>query len=282
MVPTATIRPPRARASFSARAVSAETEPHSACMRCSAVSSAFTGRKVPAPTCSVTKWRLTPRSSRRRKSSSVKCRPAVGRRDGALVPGVDGLVVGAGPCRRSAACRRCRAAAAIRRGGRSPRRGRRRRTRSAGPPRRPRPSPRPRHRAARARRPCSRQLSPKRMRSPTCELLGRAREGAPAVGALALVQHDLDPGGRILAHAKAVEPGRDHLGVVEHQHVARLQQDPAGRGRCDPRGRPRAGPRACARASRGSTGRSAMLFSGRFEIEQVDAHEGFWLSSRTP
>ena len=56
------------------------------------------------------------------------------------------------------------------------------------------------------------------------ELLGRAREGAPAIGALALVQHDLDAGGRLLAHAKAVEPGRDDLGVVEHQHVARLQQ----------------------------------------------------------
>ena len=49
MVPTATMRPPRARAALSACAVSALTEPHSACIRCSAVSSAFTGRKVPAP-----------------------------------------------------------------------------------------------------------------------------------------------------------------------------------------------------------------------------------------
>ena len=61
VVPTATMRPPAARAALRAAAVSFEIEPDSACMRCACVSSAFTGRKVPAPTCRVTAWRLTPR-----------------------------------------------------------------------------------------------------------------------------------------------------------------------------------------------------------------------------
>jgi hypothetical protein len=45
--PTATMRPPPARAAFKAATVSAEIEPHSASIRCSDVSSALTGRKAP-------------------------------------------------------------------------------------------------------------------------------------------------------------------------------------------------------------------------------------------
>ena len=49
VVPTATIRPPAARAAFSASAVAASIAPHSLCMTWPSVSSALTGRKVPAP-----------------------------------------------------------------------------------------------------------------------------------------------------------------------------------------------------------------------------------------
>ena len=55
VVPTATIRPPLARAAFKAVAVCAEMQPHSACILCSLVSSTFTGRNVPAPTCRVSR-----------------------------------------------------------------------------------------------------------------------------------------------------------------------------------------------------------------------------------
>ena len=67
-----------ARTALSASAVAAETLPHSACISWPAVSSAFTGRNVPAPTCSVTLCRPTPRACSRASSASVKCRPAVG------------------------------------------------------------------------------------------------------------------------------------------------------------------------------------------------------------
>ena len=46
--------PPLARAALSAPAASDETLPNSACILWPAVSSALTGRKVPAPTCRVT------------------------------------------------------------------------------------------------------------------------------------------------------------------------------------------------------------------------------------
>ena len=78
VVPTATMRPPPARAAFSALAVAAEMLPHSACILCEAVSSAFTGRKVPAPTCRVIRWMPTPRARSASCSAGVKCNPAVG------------------------------------------------------------------------------------------------------------------------------------------------------------------------------------------------------------
>ena len=69
---------PRAAHALSAAAISALTLPYSGCIRCPAVSAAFTGRKVPAPTCSVTLCRAMPRSASRASSASVKCSPAVG------------------------------------------------------------------------------------------------------------------------------------------------------------------------------------------------------------
>ena len=89
----ATIRPPRARAAFSASAVAGDTSPHSACMRWSAVSSALTGRKVPAPTCSVTKCVATPCASRRAKKLRREMQAGGRRRDRAVLAGIDRLVV---------------------------------------------------------------------------------------------------------------------------------------------------------------------------------------------
>ena len=78
------------------------------------------------------------------------------RRDGAGFGGEHRLVVGAILFAPARGGRRCRAAAAARRGARSPRRARRRRTRSAAGPRPLRPSPRPRRSAPRAGKPCFR------------------------------------------------------------------------------------------------------------------------------
>ena len=60
-----------------AQAVSS-TSSHSLCIWCSRISSARTGWKVPAPTCSVTKARSTPLAARASSSGSSKCSPAVG------------------------------------------------------------------------------------------------------------------------------------------------------------------------------------------------------------
>ena len=62
VVPTA-ITPPRARAAAMASTVACGTVNHSACMMWSSSLSTRTGWKVPAPTCSVTKARSTPRAS---------------------------------------------------------------------------------------------------------------------------------------------------------------------------------------------------------------------------
>ena len=66
VVPTATMRPPARPRGVERRGGVAPTPcPHSACIRWSAVSSAFTGRNVPAPTCRVTKARPMPRAVER-------------------------------------------------------------------------------------------------------------------------------------------------------------------------------------------------------------------------
>ena len=72
VVPTAISRPPSARAAFSRSAVARSILPHSACMRWSAVSSALTGRNVPAPTWRVNVSRATPRSASISSKRSVK------------------------------------------------------------------------------------------------------------------------------------------------------------------------------------------------------------------
>ena len=50
----------------------------SECMACSPMVSVATGRKVPAPTCSVTSSKAKPFSCKDAMSGLVKCNPAVG------------------------------------------------------------------------------------------------------------------------------------------------------------------------------------------------------------
>ena len=78
VVPTATTRPPRARVSAMARAVSGGTVQVSRWISCARRSSTLTGRNVSRPTCSVTVASPTPRACSAASSSGVKCRPAVG------------------------------------------------------------------------------------------------------------------------------------------------------------------------------------------------------------
>ena len=75
VVPTATIFPSlRTICSI----VSLGTAMISVCILCSLASAVFTGRNVPAPTCSVTSSVSMPRLRRSSSTRSVKCRPAVG------------------------------------------------------------------------------------------------------------------------------------------------------------------------------------------------------------
>ena len=57
------IRPPAARVALIWEAAASVTSPHSACIRWVVTSSTLTGRKVPAPTCSVTWVNATPRAA---------------------------------------------------------------------------------------------------------------------------------------------------------------------------------------------------------------------------
>ena len=159
VVPTATMPPaPRARR-VQAAAVAALTEPHSACMRCSPVSSAFTGRKVPAPDVQGDELARPRRGRRGGGRARREMQPGRGRRDGAVLAGVDGLVVAQVLLVGRPACRRCRAAAACSPRRRSPVRAGPAKVEAQRRLRRPRPSPRPRRRGGRAGRPLSAALA---------------------------------------------------------------------------------------------------------------------------
>ncbi len=78
VVPTATTRPPRARAAAMAAQVAALTLSRSACSRPVLSWCGRSGAKVPAPTCRVTAARSTPRAASAASSGGSKCSPAVG------------------------------------------------------------------------------------------------------------------------------------------------------------------------------------------------------------
>ena len=90
VVPTAITRPPAARAALMRSAVAASIRPHSACILWSSVSSALTGRKVPAPTWSVSVAWPIPAASSAAIKPGVKCSAAVG---AATAPGSSANIV---------------------------------------------------------------------------------------------------------------------------------------------------------------------------------------------
>ncbi len=92
VVPTAITRPPRPRVRRTASQTAAETSRYSACIWCSSMSSQRTGWNVPAPTCSVTSARSTPRRSMASSSRLFKMQARRRRRDGAGLTGIHGLV----------------------------------------------------------------------------------------------------------------------------------------------------------------------------------------------
>ncbi len=85
MEPTATTRPPAACAALMASAAAGATSPLSGPMRWSSVSSTLTGKKVPAPMCSVNRTSRTPRPGSAAIRPRVKWSPAVG---AATAPGL--------------------------------------------------------------------------------------------------------------------------------------------------------------------------------------------------
>ena len=192
------------------------TSPHSACIRCRATSSTLTGRKVPAPTCSVT-WVKSRRPARpARPAGLVEMQRGGGRGDGAGPGRPDGLVVGPVGLVRGAAARRCRAAAASPRPRPAPRRSRRPPGRSAA---RACPASRPSNRRADA--------AEKTISSPSRTLRSGLSSAAQVPSARGASSVDLDPRrGRASAPRwrRPRQPRRDHAGVVQHQPVAGPQQ----------------------------------------------------------
>ena len=78
VVPTGITRPPEAIVARIASTASPPISPHSACILCPAMSATFTGRNVPAPTCSVSRADPIPRAATSASSPSSKCSEAVG------------------------------------------------------------------------------------------------------------------------------------------------------------------------------------------------------------
>ena len=246
VVPTATTRPPRARASAMACCVAAGTSYHSLCMVCSARFSVLTGWKVPAPTCSVTLARRTPRASSSRQQRLVEMQRRRRRRHRARVPGEDGLVA-LDVLRRVAVLdvgRQRHMAMPLHQGMGIVAEGEpEQRAVGVGPAALQGGGEAALHGQRRAHR---RLLAHLHVR-----------------GDLVVAQHALDQQFGLAAGRLLAEQARLHdLGVVEHQQVARLEQRRAGRERCD---RPAAARchRAGASALRSAAGCWAISSGGR-------------------
>ena len=256
VVPTATIRPPFARAAFSAvRGRRGDRPPFGM----HAVVGGVVGldrqerarRRHAASPCGGRRP-----SHRAARTALGEMQPGGRRRDGALLAREDRLVVAPVGSVLGRGGRRCRAAAARGRSRRSPRR-------ATGPAR----SKRERHLAGLAllldrrvepgdeagvvvrprRTGCGRRGEPLRRRAPApASAMDRARR--MSVTLMPAPTPSRDP--------LAVELGRDHLGVVEDQRVAGRAAGPAGRGRSGRRAprpaRRRAGARRRAAASAGA------------------------------
>src|SRR6218665_1406499 len=77
VVPTATTRAPRWRQRSSAASVDGGSRYHSLCIRCCSRLSVLTGKKVPAPTCSVMLACSMPRAASALSTDWSKCSAAV-------------------------------------------------------------------------------------------------------------------------------------------------------------------------------------------------------------
>jgi hypothetical protein len=154
----------------------------------SATSSVLTGRKVPAPTCRVTKFCETPLAFSAASSSQVKCRPAlgadIGRQRDVAVFGDGGVEVGAGQV--EAKGQLAALALDLDHSVQHPE--------EAGAV------------VALAEADAVADL----------ETLARAHEGGPGVGREPSVQHRLDPYHLSVTLTGPVEARGDHAGVVEH------------------------------------------------------------------
>ena len=226
------MRPPARRAALSASAVSALTVPASGCIRCPDVSSAFTGRNVPAPTCSVTLCMAMPRCASASVSAVGEMQPRGRRRDRSFVVREHGLIVGV-----------------VLRVGRTPRGdvGRQRHVAALL-------DRLVEHRAV--EREGERDLAAVALlldggvelaeeadlallaephdvagREPLCRL----HEGAPARAVETAMQCRFDGGLGAAADAPAFQPRRDHLGVVDDDARRRRAAAPAGRAPSDRR-----------------------------------------------
>ena len=237
VVPTATTRRPAARAAAMRARAARSTTNGSSCSGWSSRRSTVTGLKVARPTCSVRCSMATPAARSASSSSGREVQPGGRRRGRALQAGVDGLVaLGVGE-RRPDVGRQGRLAVAREQTGE--RLGRP----AAGPTcQRPSPSLSPTSTANVSGAASLRSVSPprRRPRASTSHVSPRAVGGPPGRPRLArrrrtrrprharrprsgqtLQEQQLDPPAGRLAK---VRPGRDHAGVVAHQHVAAAQQ----------------------------------------------------------
>ena len=180
VVPTAAMRPPRVMHRVQPRRGRARpARARSACMRCCAVSSAVTGRKVPSPTCRVTVSRATPLRVQRREQLRREMQARGGRGHRAFLPRETGSDSRTRRAHRPCACRRYRAAAASRPARRWPHPARRPTGQSEFPPRHFRPAPRPRaFKRAEQQRVAHRQLA----RRPRQHANSGRPQGAGAAG----------------------------------------------------------------------------------------------------
>ena len=179
------------------------TTTRSSCSTCRSRSGLRTGWKVPAPTCSVTQVRRTPRASRARHQRGIEMQAGGGRRDRAAVARKHALVALA--VLRLPRRAGYRAAAARRRESR--------RTPAPRPACAPATGPAAAPGSAPRRRPSRFPARPDRLAGAQLHQRGAVREDA-------LEEHlDATAGGLGPHH-----PRRDHARVVEDQQVARLQQ----------------------------------------------------------
>ena len=156
---------------------------------------------------------------------------------------------------------------------------RRRRGRSGAAPRPPRPSPPPSRRARRRRQALS-PAAPKRRRSPGARRFAGRAKACQRDGSIRAMQRHRDPRvAAVAAQPLAVQLGRDHLGVVEDEHIARREQVRQVADMTVVEAPPPGSTTSSRAASRGRAGRSAIRSSGRSKSKRSTRMPGRWRSA---